>query len=126
MLLQIGNVDRNVRLLSFRPPKKTVFETEPSKISVTSDVNSPCIFEEVTREFLRGSGANAWENMAEDALRKEWEVFGFERLNKYQEEALQLVVELKSDVFLKSFNWFRRVCSISGFVYSGAPNDCFL
>ena len=100
MLLQIGNVDRNFRLLSFRPPKKTVFETEPRKISVTSDVNSPCIFEEVTREFLRGSRANAWENMAEDALRKEWEVFGFERLNKHQEEALQLVVESKSDVFV--------------------------
>ena len=67
---------------------------------MTSDVNSPCIFEEVTREFLRGSRANSWENMAEDALRKEWEVFGFERLNKHQEEALQIVVESKSDVFV--------------------------
>ena len=35
--------------------------------------------------------------MAEDALRKEWEVFGFERLNKRQEEALRLV-ESKSGV----------------------------
>ena len=49
---------------------------------------------------MRGSHANAWENMAEDALRKEWEVFGFERVNKHQEEALQLVVESKSDLFV--------------------------
>ena len=49
--------------------------------------NSSCIFEEVTSEFLSGSRANAWENIAEDALRKEWEVFGFERLNKHQQEA---------------------------------------
>ena len=62
--------------------------------------NSPCIFEEVTREFLSGSRANAWENIAEDALRKGWEVFGFERLSKHQEEALGLVVESKSDVFV--------------------------
>ena len=64
--------------------------------------NSPCIFEEVTREFLRGSRANALENMAEYALRKEWEVFGFERLNKHEadeDEALRLV-ESKSDVFV--------------------------
>ena len=54
------------------------------------------MFEKVTREFLRGSRANAWENMAENALRKEWEVFGFERLNKHQEGALRLVVESKS------------------------------
>ena len=32
--------------------------------------------------------------------RKEWEVFRFERLNKHQEEALRLVVESKSDVFV--------------------------
>ena len=32
--------------------------------------------------------------------RKEWEVFGFERLNKHQEEALRLVVESKNDVFV--------------------------
>ena len=37
--------------------------------------NSPCIFQEVTREFFRGSLANAWENMAEDALRKVCDVF---------------------------------------------------
>ena len=48
---------------------------------------------------LRGSYANAWENMAEYALRKEWEVFESERLNKHQEEALRLV-ESKSDVFV--------------------------
>ena len=62
--------------------------------------NSRCIFQEVTRQFLRGFRANAWEDIAEDALRKEWEVFGFERLNKHQEEALRLVVESKSDVFV--------------------------
>ena len=61
--------------------------------------NSHCIFEEVTREFLRGSCANAREHMAEYALRKEWEVFGSERLNKHQEEVLRLV-ESKSDVFV--------------------------
>ena len=57
-----------------------------------TNYNSPCIFEKVKREFLRGSRANAWENIAEDALRKGWEVFGFERLNKHQEEALRLAV----------------------------------
>ena len=62
--------------------------------------NSPCIFEKVTREFLSGSRAKAWENITEDALRKGWEVFGFERLNMHQEEALRLVVESKSDVFV--------------------------
>ena len=62
--------------------------------------NSPCIFQEVTREFFRGSLANAWGNIVEDALRKLCEVFGFERLNKHQEEALRLVVESKSDVFV--------------------------
>ena len=49
---------------------------------------------------MRGSRANSWEIMAEDALRKDWEVFGFERLNKHQEEVLRLVVESKSDVFV--------------------------
>ena len=38
--------------------------------------------------------------MAEDALRKVCEVFGFERQNKHQEKALRLVVESKSDVFV--------------------------
>ena len=38
--------------------------------------------------------------MADDALRKVCEVFGFERLNKHQEKALRLVVESKSDVFV--------------------------
>ena len=32
--------------------------------------------------------------------RKEWEFVRFERLNKHQEEALRLVVESKSDVFV--------------------------
>ena len=62
--------------------------------------NSPCIFEEVTREFWSESCANAWENIAVEALRKGWEVFGFERLNMHQKEALRLVVESKSDVFV--------------------------
>ena len=62
--------------------------------------NSPCIFEKVTREFLSGSRANAWENIAEDALRKGWEAFGFERANMHQEEALRFVFESKSDVFV--------------------------
>ena len=36
--------------------------------------------------------------MAEDALRKVCEVFGFDSLNKHQEEALRFVFESKSDV----------------------------
>ena len=43
--------------------------------------NSSCIFEEMTRKFLCASRVNMQENMAEDALRKEWQVFSFERLN---------------------------------------------
>ena len=38
--------------------------------------------------------------MAEHALRKVCEVFGFDSLNKYQEEALRFVFESKSDVFV--------------------------
>ena len=38
--------------------------------------------------------------MAEDGLRKVCEVFGFERLNKHQEETLRLVVESNSGVFV--------------------------
>ena len=72
---------------------------ESSRLLVTNH-NSSCILEEVTREFLSGSRGNAWENMAENALRKEWKVFRFERLNKHQKEALRLVVESKSDVFV--------------------------
>ena len=82
----------------FHPPKKTVFF--PCRQLLVTNHNSPCIFEKVTREFLSGSRANAWENIAEDALRKGWEVLWFERLNMHQEEALRLVVESKSDVFV--------------------------
>ena len=70
--------------------------------------NSSCIFEEVTLEFLRGSRGNAWENMAENALRKEWEVFWFERLNKHHEEALRLVVESKGGVFVNLLTGFGK------------------
>jgi len=38
--------------------------------------------------------------MAEDAFRKVCEVFGFDSLNKHQEEALRFVFESKSDVFV--------------------------
>ena len=38
--------------------------------------------------------------MAEDAFRKVCEVFGFDSLNKHQEEALRFVFETKSDVFV--------------------------
>ena len=38
--------------------------------------------------------------MEEDASRKVFEVFGFARLNKHQEEALRFVVESKGDVFV--------------------------
>lgn len=82
--------------------------------------NSPRIFQEVTREFFRGYLANAWENMAEDALRKVCEVFGFERLNKHQQNALQLVVESKSDVFVNLPTGFGKsiVFPASPVVYS--------
>ena len=43
--------------------------------NVSDQSQFPCIFQEVTREFFRGSLANAWENMAEDALRKVCDVF---------------------------------------------------
>ena len=43
--------------------------------------NSSCIIEEMTRKFLCASRVNTRENMAEDALRQEWQVFSFERLN---------------------------------------------
>jgi len=38
--------------------------------------------------------------MEDDAFRKVCEVFGFDRLNKHQEETLQFVFELKSLVFV--------------------------
>ena len=57
MLLQIGNVDRNIRLLSFRRPKKTVFETEPRKISVTSAVSDQSEF----TSPIRRSNARVFE-----------------------------------------------------------------
>ena len=46
-----------------------------------------------TRRILREKAdcKQSTENMAEDALRKEWEVFGLERLSKHQEEALRLL-----------------------------------
>ena len=75
------------------------------KISVTSAVSDQSQF----TLHIRRSNAQffAWisrkrvgKYMAEYALRKEWEVFGFERLNKHQEEALRLVVESKRDVFV--------------------------
>ena len=80
---------------------------ESSQLLVTSH-NSSCILEEVTREFLRGSRGNVWENMAENALRKEWEVFWFERLNKHQEEALRFLVESKGRVFVNLLTGFEK------------------
>ena len=46
-----------------------------------------------TRRILREKAdcKQSRENMAEDALRKEWDVFGLERLSKHQEEALRLL-----------------------------------
>ena len=75
---------------------------------LATNLLSPCIFQEVTRELFRGSFANAWENMAEYALRKVCEVFGFERLNKHQEKALRLAVESKSDVFVNLPTGFEK------------------
>ena len=83
------------------------------------------LIEEVTREFLRGSRANAWEIMAEDALRKDWEVFGFERLNKHQEEASRLVVESKSDVFVNLPTGFRKSVVFHVLSVQGHPTTVF-
>ena len=83
------------------------------------------LIEEVTREFLRGSRPNAWEIMAEDALRKDWEVFGFERLNKHQEEASRLVVESKSDVFVNLPNGFRKSVVFQVLSVQGHPTTVF-
>ena len=49
---------------------------------------------------MRGILANAWLKMAEGAFRKVCEVFGFDSLNKHQEEALRFVFESKSNVFV--------------------------
>ena len=84
------------------------------------------LIEEVTREFLRGSRANAWEIMAEDALRKDWEVFGFWKTQQASRGSLATCCWIKERCFRESSQWFSKVCSISGFVCSGAPNDCFL
>ena len=51
--------------------------------------------------------------------RKEWEFFRFERLNKHQEEALRLVVESKSDVFVNLPTGFGK--SVVFQALSGAP-----
>ena len=85
--------------------------------------NSPCIFEEVTRVSLSRSRANAWENIAEDALRKEWEVFGLERLNKHQEEALRLVVESKRDVFVNLPAGFGKSVEEIFYLFAYGVND---
>ena len=57
-----------------------------------------------TRRILREKAdcKQSTENMAEDALRKEWEVFGLERLSKHQEEALRLLGEIKELCFRES------------------------
>ena len=62
--------------------------TRREKISVTSAVSDQSQFtlhirRRHVRVFLCGSRANA-ANMAEDALRKEWDVFGLERFSKHQ------------------------------------------
>ena len=51
--------------------------------------------------------------------RKEWEFFRFERLNKHQEEALRLVVESKSDIFVNLPTGFGK--SVVFQALSGAP-----
>ena len=43
-----------------------------------------------------------------DDFRKVCEVFGFDNLNKHEEEALRFVFELKSDVFVNLSAGFRK------------------
>ena len=48
--------------------------------------------------------------------RKEWEVLGFDRLNKHPEKALRLVVKSKSDVFVNLPTGFLESLWYSGFI----------
>ena len=63
--------------------------------------------------------------MAEDALRKEWEIFGFERLNKHQEEALRLVVESKRDAFVNLPTGFGKSVVFQALSVQGHPTTVY-
>ena len=85
----------------FRFTRREKLSAKPSreKISVTSAVtdHSQFTFHIRRRSLdLAQTRGKIWRKMG----RKELDVFGFERLNKHQEEALRLVVESKSDVFV--------------------------
>ena len=74
---------------------------------------------------LRGSRANAWEIMAEGALRKEWEIFWFERLNKHQEEVLRLVVESKRDTSVNLPTGFGKSVVLQALSVQGHPTTVY-
>ena len=71
--------------------------------------------------FLIGSRAKVWENIAEDALKKEWEVFGFSwKTQQASRGSLATCVESKSDVFVNLPTGFGKsvVFQALPFVYS--------
>ena len=74
---------------------------------------------------MRGSRANAREIMAEGALRKEWEIFWFERLNKHQEEVLRLVVESKRDASVNLPTGFGKSVVLQALSVQGHPTTVY-
>ena len=74
---------------------------------------------------MRGSRANAREIMAEGALRKEWEIFWFERLNKHQEEVLRLVDESKRDASVNLPTGFGKSVVLQALSVQGHPTTVY-
>ena len=89
---------------SFTRREKPSSKPRREKISVSSAGSDQSQF----TLHIRRSNARVFEWISRKRVgkysgrrvEKGWEVFGFERLNKHQEEALGLVVESKSDVFV--------------------------
>ena len=75
--------------------------------------------------FTWGSRYPRENKMAEDgessldhAFVKVCDIFGFEKLNKHQEEAIRQVVELKVDVYVKlPTGYGKSVVSVPSFTY---------
>ena len=63
--------------------------------------------------------------MAEGALRKEWEIFWFERLNKHQEEVLRLVVESKRDASVNLPTGFGKSVVLQALSVQGHPTTVY-
>ena len=112
---------------SFTRREKPSAKTSREKISVTSNVSDQSQFtlhipRSNSRVFFVDLSLTRGENMADDALRKVCEVFGFERLNKHQEKVLRLVFESKSDVFMNLPTGFGKAVVFQALpvVYSNA------